>query len=441
MGEVSSDSPKKDFTSLADYSKMHADEIPAPVEGQVMSEQHIEQIQNFESLDDYAKSHPAAEAPPETAPEPSAPAASDDFPVTQDAGAGESSLQLSGISESPMAPAPPSEASPTSDFAELSAQLPSPEAAAELSAQLPMPASELSAQLPAPAQASELAEPPPSAPSQSFAELSAELPTPPPQPVTPAGVYVAPERSGQAASAPRESLTAAFSSTQPAAAAPKRGAQHTAPVAPPVPAAFPFSVLIRGQLKPDEQNKLIELLEKENFGITGKDLETQLRGDRILLPRISEYAAVLVIQALRSADVVIQAAPSDEIFATDDTRDQLDDPLLAPPAQPQASTFDAEHPSEEIPITTEPFVPGQEIADAIDVVTASLGIKSMSVELRRSAEFNDALEALKRELKRKAHHRGAHAIIGFKLQIDRLDLPSHYRVSVLGTAVRNKSLK
>src|SRR5437764_1503439 len=67
-----------------------------------------------------------------------------------------------------------------------------------------------------------------------------------------------------------------------------------------VPTSFPFSLMIEGTLRPEEREKLIDLISREKFGIREVDLEPQLESGRILIPRISEYAGVLLVQALRN---------------------------------------------------------------------------------------------------------------------------------------------
>lgn len=426
----------KEFTSLADYSQAHADEIPVPKDGEILTEQPLEQLADFESLDDFAKANPTltAQAPP-------SPESATDFPLTpsDEAAPGGSGLELSGMQE--QSPPPPPENSMQLDAQGLGDLLPTPEAPDSAR-------SDFSGAVTGVTPEGVTSDPlgptdVPAAPSVPMDlggfEATAAPAQAPPSTGQGTGIYFAPDSPVETVES-HPGVTRAFASVAASAPPPATSAQRALPVAPPVPAAYPFSVLIHGKLKSDEQTRLLDLLERENFGITPKDLETQLRGDRILLPRISEYAAVLVIQALRAADVVIQAGPSDEIFSTNDTREVASDPMLAPPDAPQGTTYDAEHPSEDLPITLDHHISGQgDVEEAIDVITASMGIKSMAIELRRSAEFNDAVEALKRELRRKAHRRGAWGITQFKLQIDRLDLPSHYRVSVMGTAVRPKA--
>jgi hypothetical protein len=208
--------------------------------------------------------------------------------------------------------------------------------------------------------------------------------------------------------------------------------------APAVEAAEPFTVLIQGKLPPADQEKLCDLLESKNFGITRKDLEPQLSGDRILIPRISEFAATLIIQALRTAPVLMRMGPSDQIFATLDTQTQPQDPLYATPAPAMREHQKNLQLADDIPVVLGEVVPQQTVTQAIDVLTASAGIRSVSLEVKRSPEYNDLIESLKRELRFQALRKGAHAITSFQVLVQSLDLPSQYRITVLGTAVKTE---
>jgi hypothetical protein len=80
--------------------------------------------------------------------------------------------------------------------------------------------------------------------------------------------------------------------------------------------------MIVGRLTDHEREKLTDTLERNHMGIDAKDLVHQFEGDRVLIPRISEYAGVLIVQALRGTSATMRLAPSDQIFSTEDTRDE-----------------------------------------------------------------------------------------------------------------------
>ncbi len=208
----------------------------------------------------------------------------------------------------------------------------------------------------------------------------------------------------------------------------------------PVEAAYPFSLRIDGPLSAWEREKLIDLLTAENMGIREVDLEPQLEAGRILIPRISEYAGILLVQALRGTRAEISLGPSDQIFYTEETREDLSLPptdgagrksYVTPEHRPNES-----HPAERIPVVMESEVPGHPIFEVVDLVSASTGLSLQAVEAEKSPDYQDALEALKRELRYKAHRKGATAIVNFTPKLEALRLASQYRLTVMGSAIR-----
>lgn len=202
-----------------------------------------------------------------------------------------------------------------------------------------------------------------------------------------------------------------------------------------VPAAYPYSLLITGRLTDHEKEKLLDLLSRENMGIREVDLEPQLEAGRILIPRISEFAGVLIVQALRAASVEMELGPSDLIFASENTRDESFVPMSGSEDVAWSSS-EASHPAEALPLTSESSIPGVNSFTVIDTLTATAALRSDVVETEKSSEYQEALDALQRELKYKAYRRGAQAIVSFSIQLAALNLPTHYRLTVTGLAVK-----
>jgi len=205
-----------------------------------------------------------------------------------------------------------------------------------------------------------------------------------------------------------------------------------------VPAAFPFSLLITGELNADEKDKLGDILSREKMGISKVDLETQFDGNHILIPRISEFAGVLLVQALRDTNAVLRLAPADEVFSTEATLTSTDEKMAAAADEKQNITFrtGSKHPAEGLPITTGDTLPEVDGFCVIDVLTASAALRTTLVEAQGSAEYQETLEALQRELRYKAYYKQAIGILNFSAQLTTLQLPSQYRLTVAGTAVR-----
>lgn len=201
-----------------------------------------------------------------------------------------------------------------------------------------------------------------------------------------------------------------------------------------VPAAFPFNLLIEGELSPEEREKLVDVLSRESMGIREVDLEPQFAGNSVLIPRISEYAGVLLVQALRGTSARMRLIPTD---------DQEIDPLQ-PGAKADGADFphpepmapSAPHPAELIVITQDSSIPQIPLFTVMDVITASATLNSSLVEAESSAEYQEVLENLQRELKYKAFRKGAVGLIQFQVQLTPLRMASEYRLTVSATAVR-----
>jgi hypothetical protein len=385
--------PEKDFIGLLELSeelKQAGQEPPAP-EGLIFEETPIEQVDHFESLETYAEANPVPEAPPEvafeTTPESSPesnPQPDSDFPITTD------------------------EASPSMDFA----TTPSSESEPNLNFLAPVDLN--------------LA---PENESTTPQDIAQEIAQGMPQTVL--------------QESPTEEITE--TRTQPVTQQERLQAQTTSAtqripsaVQAAVPAAFPFSLLIEGQLTPREKDKLLDIIEREAIGIRAIDLEPQLQANKILIPRVSEFTGIYIIQVLRETRAKIKFGPSDEIFAAQGTTEDTQ-PLWTPPSVPKAVPSDPsqpQHPADAIPVTTERSLPGLEHYTAIDTITASGTLQSFAVEAETTGDYQELLSALQRELKFKARRRGAAGVIHYRIQLTPLTSPSRYRLTVMGLAIR-----
>jgi len=220
---------------------------------------------------------------------------------------------------------------------------------------------------------------------------------------------------------------------------------------PSVQAAFPFSLMILGKLTEQEKSKLIELLEREDMGIREVDLGPQLDGERILIPRISEFAGILLVQALRGTRAKILFGPSDTIFSTEQTRASEDELNYGKNkgsfGQIKDSNIqndawdDPVHPAESLPITPDHKLPEILEYAVIDTVTASASLKTTVVEAEKSSQYQEIVEALQREIKYKAFRKGADAIISYSITLTPLLLPQNYRLTAMGSAIKRLNPK
>lgn len=208
-----------------------------------------------------------------------------------------------------------------------------------------------------------------------------------------------------------------------------------------VPASYPFSLLITGYLSDYEREKLIDILTRENMGIREVELEPQFASGKILIPRISEYAGILIVQALRGTRADLRLGPSDTIFSTAETREESTEESIALEAGiteiVRFRTSDGMHPAEAIRLSADPSIPDLPHPILIDLVMVSTSLQADTVEARNSPKYQETLDRLIRELKYKAHRKGASAIVNFSIELISLSLPSQYKLTVKGSAIRS----
>ncbi len=193
-------------------------------------------------------------------------------------------------------------------------------------------------------------------------------------------------------------------------------------------AQLPFTLRIEGKLSPQEAEKLLDVLSREKMDIREVDLEPQLEAGRVLIPRISEYAGVMLIQALRGIRAKIFFQPSDIDPSASDS--------LAPADFNNSfETVVASPSAESLPVTQGDDLPQLGVFQVIDTLLVSGMLTTRSVEALNSNEFTILTESLMRELKFKAARRGARGITHLSIQLTPLTLPTDYRVTVSGTAV------
>jgi hypothetical protein len=192
--------------------------------------------------------------------------------------------------------------------------------------------------------------------------------------------------------------------------------------APSSQAALPFTLRIEGKLSPQETEKLLDILSRENIGIREVDLEPQLEAGHILLPRISEYAGVLLIQALRGIQAKISFAPSDGFPGVASAPRETGKNVISPVA-------------DTLPVTQGEDLPQLGVYQILDTLIVSGLLSTRALEAANSAEYTSLTESLVRELKFKASRRGARGITHLTIQLTPLTLPTDYRVTVTGTAV------
>mgnify|MGYP000966960687 CR=1 FL=1 len=198
-----------------------------------------------------------------------------------------------------------------------------------------------------------------------------------------------------------------------------------------VPAAYPFTLEIQGHLSALDQEKFLDLMQEQSMGFRRPDLEPMLEAGHIKLPRISEYAAILIVQKLRDANVEFTLTP------TQQGEEELQDHSTFASRSDQNTilTEPMPHPAELIPVTTGAHFPDSAYWTVVDTLVASTLLKAVFVESKNSSDYSRSVEALKNELRYKAHHLGANGIIQFSIQLTPLSDSASYRLTATATAV------
>ena len=185
------------------------------------------------------------------------------------------------------------------------------------------------------------------------------------------------------------------------------------------------------------------MFSREDFGIREIDIEPQLDCGKILIPRISEYAGVLLVQALRDLPVKMRLGPSNEIYQKEPDSD--DGTLELPRPETYSESREQDNASatprvgaESLPITSEDTIPQFPSFSVMDTLLASATLRSRVVEAEESDEYKRIVENLKQEIRYKAFHKGASGVIRFKVELTSLKSQSHYRVLATGVAIRTE---
>ena len=189
-----------------------------------------------------------------------------------------------------------------------------------------------------------------------------------------------------------------------------------------------WNLRIHGTLAPEDREKLLDALSGQKTDFRPLDFEPQFAAGSLLLPRISEYLAAVIVQTLRAAPVKITLKHAD----------LAEDPLSTGHASFQDYQVNdpAQIPRSAIVVTHLSEIPELGAVETIDVIQSS-GILPSSVAVEsESRGYQQLVERLKEELIRKAHYKRAEGLIGFAVNLSQISDTYETRVSVIATAVR-----
>ncbi len=195
-------------------------------------------------------------------------------------------------------------------------------------------------------------------------------------------------------------------------------------------ARVPFTLLINGIFDPYSRDKLLLFITENPIGLNSADLDLQINGNRVLLPRISEFAGIKLIQDLRDTGLRFKLLPSDQ-----------DDDEASPPVKTSTFQFSSQNqPSQkgdEIPVLPETSVNSShwKVIDSIEMVQY---LRADLLEVEKSELYQNLIDRMIEAMKRKARIKGADAITSLTRELKPLRLPSQYQVELRATLIKKQ---
>ncbi len=195
-----------------------------------------------------------------------------------------------------------------------------------------------------------------------------------------------------------------------------------------------FSIRIEGHLGLAERNRLEDFFRRESLGIRPQDLKLQFEAGRIWLPRLSEYAVVLLVQQLRTASVDVQVRCSGGLESADEGEPTtaLDYRAVGNSSYPE--------PEGQLPeILSGPPPAGKDYLNlGILSATAMIPIDGVTAQLAgpsASDAYSNAVLRIQLEIQKRAQSHGADCVTHFTLSWEAL---SPAEAGVLATSLKGK---
>lgn len=218
-----------------------------------------------------------------------------------------------------------------------------------------------------------------------------------------------------------------------------------------------FSLLARndsGHFDEKTIQAIEDALTSEDFGIRVDDVRVQLSTGKLLVPQISEFAAVTLAQKLRDVVDTIDVDLAAEIFKSSASElSSLSDSYFADTEAFQSHheevhDIGAEPGSESDLFTTNlPALADYQVTRVLSIVIASDILEPAVAENPSSKAFEGATEKITHELTHRAYKLGAHGVLGINFTLKAIEIYKDstgkmgraYRLLGTGTAVRVKA--
>ena len=202
-----------------------------------------------------------------------------------------------------------------------------------------------------------------------------------------------------------------------------------------------FSLRIEGALTAAERGRLIDLISTHELGLRELDLEPQFLHNQILIPQISEYAGVHIVQSLKSTRARITLGPAEQIYPAKAPENaplaaENDTGLIPTVSSSLALAAISPHPAESIPLTEADALPQFPNASAGDTLIVQANLPAKEVD-NLTPHYKETLAALKLQLSYQAYARGAQGLVHFRVQLHPLIQRSAYHLRLSACTIRS----
>lgn len=191
-----------------------------------------------------------------------------------------------------------------------------------------------------------------------------------------------------------------------------------------------FSLIMSGEFDPYSRDKLLLFITGNPVGLGSSELDFQIKAGRVLIPRISEFSGIRLIQELRDSGLVFKLIRPGEGDAQ----------VGASPLEQGRFHYESESGSKadhELPVfSLGMFQPEEyQVLDSIRMVQF---LRAEMLEVEKSDLFQELLERMTEALKRRARLKGAHALTALEHRLTPLRLASQYQVELSASLLKRR---
>jgi|GEM_PF-3966682 len=208
-----------------------------------------------------------------------------------------------------------------------------------------------------------------------------------------------------------------------------------------VMAENPFTLSIKGSLDSTEQERLLEILKREDIGIPPLELETQFQNHSVMIPQISEYTAILIAQALRNSKTTMSITEGDSALYDEATEPRQSSTSHSNTnygsQEPSAAASTYAH-TRHLEITAKSHLSqsSTELEEAVDTFQLAGFVKGHGQAPPDSQAISHLSERLKEQMRSLASIKGADGITQFKMSIEPNAHTLEIWIKIEGVAVK-----